>query len=65
LIDRAASLSSDARYAAYGKLAADIARNAAPMAAYMNRNTRFLVSSRVGCVTVFAHGLDLAGLCLR
>jgi ABC-type transport system substrate-binding protein len=65
LIDRAGRLSGDARYAAYGKLAIDIAKNAAPMAAYMDRNTRFLVSSRVGCVSVAAHGLDLAGLCIR
>ena len=65
LIDEAASLSGNARYAAYGKLAVDIARDAAPMAAFMDRNTRFLVSNRVGCVSVAAHGLDLAGLCLR
>jgi ABC-type transport system substrate-binding protein len=65
LMDKAAGLSGNARYAAYGRLAIDIARNAAPMAAYMDRNTRFLVSSRVGCVRVGAHGLDLAGLCLK
>jgi ABC-type transport system substrate-binding protein len=65
LIDQAGSLSGDARYAAYGKLAVDIARSAAPMAAYMDRNTRFLVSSRVGCVRVGAHGLDLAELCIK
>ena len=65
LIDRAARLSGDARYAAFGKLAVDIARDAAPMAAYIDRNTRFFVSSRVGCVRVAAHGLDLAGLCVR
>jgi peptide/nickel transport system substrate-binding protein len=65
LIDRAEKLTGNARYAAYGKLAIDIARDAAPMAAYIDRNTRFLVSSRVGCVTVAAHGLDLAGLCFK
>jgi peptide/nickel transport system substrate-binding protein len=65
LIDRAGTLTGSARYAAYGKLAIDIASNAAPMAAYIDRNTRFLVSSRVGCVTVAAHGLDLAGLCIK
>ncbi len=65
LIDQAGRLSGRARYDAYGKLALDIERNAAPMAAYMDRNNRFLVSSRVGCVSVDAHGLNLAGLCLE
>jgi ABC-type transport system substrate-binding protein len=64
-IDDAGRQSGPARYAAYGRLALDIARDAAPMAAYSTRNHRFLVSSRVGCVGVAAHGLDLAGLCLR
>jgi ABC-type transport system substrate-binding protein len=65
LIDRAGDLSGDARYQAYGKLAVDIARDAAPMTAVFVRNTRFYVSSRVGCLSVSAHGLDLAGLCLK
>jgi peptide/nickel transport system substrate-binding protein len=65
LFDQAARLSGSARYDAYGKLAVDIARDAAPMAAVVNRNWRIFVSSRVGCVTVSAHGLDLAGLCLK
>src|SRR5207245_4766777 len=33
LIDRAGALSGDARYRSYGRLAVDIARNAAPFAA--------------------------------
>jgi ABC-type transport system substrate-binding protein len=65
LIDRADSLSGRARFEAYGKLAVDLARNAAPMAAFISRNLRFFVSSRVGCVTAGAHDLDLAGLCLK
>ena len=68
LIDQAGRLSGQARYDAYGKLALDIARDAAPMATYVNRNHRFFVSSSVGCVRavgVAAHGLDLAGLCLK
>jgi peptide/nickel transport system substrate-binding protein len=64
LIDRAESLSGRARYEAYGKLAFDLAKNAAPMAAFISRNLRFFVSSRVGCVTAGLHDLDLAGLCL-
>jgi ABC-type transport system substrate-binding protein len=68
LIDQAGSLSGNARYKAYGKLAVDIATNAAPMAGLTQRNTRFFLSSRVGCVRATgaaAHGLDFAGLCLR
>ncbi len=65
LIDQAGRLSGQARYDAYGKLALDIERNAAPMAAYTVRNNRFFVSNRVGCVSVDAHGLNLAGLCLK
>jgi peptide/nickel transport system substrate-binding protein len=64
LMDHAASLSGQARYVAYGKLAVEIAAKAAPMAAYTYRNRRFFVSARVGCVRAGAHGLDLAGLCL-
>jgi peptide/nickel transport system substrate-binding protein len=65
LMDRAQSLTGRARYEAYGKLAFDLAKNAAPMAAFISRNLRFFVSSRVGCVTAGAHDLDFAGLCLK
>ena len=44
LIDQAGRLSGQARYDAYGKLALDIARTAAPMATFINRNHRFFVS---------------------
>jgi peptide/nickel transport system substrate-binding protein len=65
MVARAGKLSGQARYDAYGKLAVAIARDAAPMAAMFVRNNRFLVSARVGCVSAGAHGLDLAGLCLK
>ena len=39
LIDQAGRLSGQARYKAYGKLALEIAKNAAPMAGNINRNT--------------------------
>jgi peptide/nickel transport system substrate-binding protein len=45
LMDQANALSGSARYAAYGRLAVDLARNAAPMAAVYIRNNRFFVSS--------------------
>jgi hypothetical protein len=65
LIDKAGELSGQARYDAYGKLAVDIAVNAAPMAAVADRNSKFFVSSRVGCVTAGAHNVDHACLCLK
>jgi ABC-type oligopeptide transport system substrate-binding subunit len=66
LIKQAGRRSGNARYDAYGKLAVDLARNAAPLAALNVRHDRFFVSSRVGCVQVAAHGgLDLTGLCLN
>jgi len=64
LIDQAGRLSGRARYDAYGRLAVKIATEAAPLAAINVRNTRFFVSSRVGCVRAGAHGLDFAGLCI-
>ena len=66
LIERASRLSGNARYDAYGKLAVDIARDAAPLAAFHNSVRRFFVSGRVGCVRAGAYGgVDLAGLCLN
>jgi ABC-type transport system substrate-binding protein len=67
LMDQAGSLSGNARYAAYGKLAVEIARDAAPMTGLLERNNSIFVSSRVGCVRAgpIAHSLDFAGLCLK
>lgn len=66
LIDQAGRLTGSARFAKYGHIAVDLARNAAPVAAFAVRNDRFFVSSRVGCVRTAAHGgVDLAGLCLK
>jgi ABC-type transport system substrate-binding protein len=65
LMDRAQSLSGRDRYETYGRLALDLERNAAPMAAFIARKIRFFVSSHVGCVTAGVHDLDLAGLCLK
>jgi ABC-type oligopeptide transport system substrate-binding subunit len=60
---RAASLTGQARYRAFGALDVDLARNAAPWAAYAVENDRRFFSSRVG--GYFAHpvyGLDLAAI---
>ena len=48
-MDEAARLVSDARYAAFGRLDADIMLQQAPWAALYNNTVRELVSSRVGC----------------
>lgn len=61
---RAAKLTGGARYEAYGKLDVDIARNAAPFAAYAYDNQLTLVSARTGCL-VFRPDLDLAAVCLK
>jgi peptide/nickel transport system substrate-binding protein len=62
-IARAASLSGQERYRAFGALDVDLARSAAPLATYMTDNTRRYFSARVG--GFFEHpvyGLDLAAL---
>jgi ABC-type oligopeptide transport system substrate-binding subunit len=62
-IARAASLSGQERYRAFGALDVDLARNAAPLATYMTDNDRRYFSARVG--GFFSHpvyGLDLAAL---
>ena len=48
-MQQAARLSGDARLQAYGALDRDITRDAAPLASYINTNTRIYVSPSVGC----------------
>jgi YVTN family beta-propeller protein len=62
---RAARLSGPERYLAYGKLDLDLARNAAPLAAYGNVSSDDFFSARIGCQTYGVYGMDLAALCLR
>ena len=64
LLRHAASLTGQARYAAYGALDLKLARDAAPMIAVSISNTPTLVSQRVGC-TVLRPQLDLTAMCLR
>jgi peptide/nickel transport system substrate-binding protein len=64
----AARLSGSARYAAYGKLDIDLAKNQAPLAAWDNDNQRDFFSSKVDpkCVTYQpVYTMDLAALCLK
>jgi ABC-type transport system substrate-binding protein len=61
----AAKLSGVQRYLTYGRLDADLARNAAPWVAYGNASYHELFAARIGCQTYGAYGVDLAALCIR
>jgi YVTN family beta-propeller protein len=61
----AARLSGPERYLTYGKLDLDLARNAAPLAAFGNENLYDFFSSRIGCQAFGFYGIDLAALCVR
>jgi len=59
-------LSPPERYVAYGRLASDLARTAAPWAAIGNPVARDLFSARIGCQVFHPlYGLDLTALCIR
>ena len=62
---KAARLSGPERYLTYGKLDLDLARNAAPLAAFDNLTDNAFFSARIGCQTYGIYGIDLAALCLR
>ena len=61
----AARLSGPERYLAYARLDRDLARNAAPLAAYDNPSSHELFSARMGCQTYGFYGIDLAALCIK
>jgi YVTN family beta-propeller protein len=61
----AARLSGPQRYLTYGALDLDLARNAAPLAAYGNTSSHDFFSARIGCQTFGIYGMDLAALCTR
>ncbi len=62
---KAERLSGPKRYLTYGKLDLDLARNAAPLAAFDNLTDNDFFSARIGCQTDGVYGMDLAALCLR
>ena len=65
-LDGAMGLASPAREVALGRLADDVARTAAPMAAVANDRTHDFFSARIGCQRWNAlSGLDLGSLCIR
>ena len=61
----AARLSGPERYLTYGQLDVDLAREAAPLAAFDNLSGHDLFSARIGCQTYWTYGVDLAALCIR
>jgi len=63
-MDDAAQLSGQERYSTYGQLDADLAKNAAPLAAWDNDNQIDFFSENVGCqVYQPVYGMDFAALC--
>jgi peptide/nickel transport system substrate-binding protein len=64
LLRSAARLRGEARYRAYGKLDAQIARDQAPMVATAYVSEPTLVSRRVGCM-ILRPTLDLTAVCLK
>jgi peptide/nickel transport system substrate-binding protein len=60
-----ARLSGPQRDLAYGALDLDLARNAAPLAAFSNPSSNDFLSARIGCQTHGEYGMDLAALCVR
>jgi YVTN family beta-propeller protein len=64
-LDRAAALTGPQRYLTYGRLDAELARDAAPAVAYANRPAVYYLSRRLGCrVYQPVYGIDLAALCV-
>jgi ABC-type transport system substrate-binding protein len=64
-MDRAARLTGDARYRAYGNLDIDITRNQSPLVITNNQNVREFISAKVGCANYsYAWGgLNIVMLC--
>jgi YVTN family beta-propeller protein len=61
----AAGRSGPDRYLTYGELDLDLARNAAPLAAFGNLSDDDFFSARIGCQTYGTYGMDLAALCVK
>lgn len=61
----AGELSGPERYLAYGKLDLDLARDAAPLAAFGNLSSHDFFSAGIGCQTYGVYGVDLAAPCTR
>ena len=65
-MEEASRLSGEERFKTYGDLDLNIAKNAAPLAAWSNSNERDFFSARMGCqLYQTVYGMDIAALCLR
>jgi YVTN family beta-propeller protein len=65
-LEAAEALSGAARYRAYARLDADLARDAAPMVAFGNETYRDFFSARIGCQLYQpVVGMDLGALCIK
>jgi len=61
----ASRLSGPKRYLTYGRLDLELARDAAPLAAFDNLFDDDFFSARIGCQIHGIYGMDLAALCVR
>ena len=61
----ASRLSGPERYLTYGRLDLQMARDAAPLAAFDNLTDTDFFSARIGCQSYGIYGMDLAALCIR
>jgi YVTN family beta-propeller protein len=61
----ASRLSGPERYLTYGRLDLELARDAAPLAAFDNLSDDDFFAARIGCQTYGIYGMDLAALCIR
>ena len=65
-LDAAAPLSGPQRYLSYGRIERDMAREAAPWAAFGNEAIHDFFSARIGCQSYHPlYGPSLASLCIR
>jgi ABC-type oligopeptide transport system substrate-binding subunit len=65
-LQEAAVMTGDERFERYGRLDVELARDAAPWAAWSIANNRDFFSERVGCqVYQPTYGMSLASLCMR
>jgi peptide/nickel transport system substrate-binding protein len=67
MMEQAARLSGQQRYDAYARLDADLMKNAAPMAPFINTNAKILVGQEIGCYTysVVSGSTNLAAVCKK
>jgi ABC-type oligopeptide transport system substrate-binding subunit len=63
LLKEAAALTGERRYAAFANLERVTMREDAPVAAFLNENSRFYVSESLGCFTTQFGGLNLVAVC--